>query len=188
LLSALVRTAARYDVAATPICSHATRHYVRTYLELDRGAGVATDAVEKLGAVHHCQHCLRREVEAGLISHPPRACPDCGEAIQTASPIWLGRTTEPAFADAVRAAVPDAAGTAERTRSLLETLAAELDQPTHYDQHRLCKRWGRSAGPMDEFLTALRTAGFAASRTHYGGTTFKTDATVTEVREATVSN
>ncbi|HKJ58139.1 MAG TPA: tRNA (guanine(26)-N(2))-dimethyltransferase, partial [Halobacteriales archaeon] len=51
--------------------------------------------------------------------------------------------------------------------------------------HRLCARWGRAAGPMDDFLDALREAGFAASRTHYGGTTFKTDAAVAEVREAT---
>ncbi len=185
LLSALVRTAARYDVAATPILSHATRHYVRTYLELKRGAGEATDAVERLGSVHHCQHCLRREVETGLIHHPPRSCPDCGEAIQTASPLWLGKTTESAFADSVHAAVTDTFDTAERSRSLLDTLAAELDRPTHYDQHRLCKRWDRSAGPMDEFLAELRTAGFAASRTHYGGTTFKTDASVAEIRDAT---
>ena len=185
LLSALVRTAARYDVAATPILSHATRHYVRTYLELERGAAIATDAIERLGSIHHCQHCLRREVESGLIPHPPRSCPACGEAIQTASPLWLGQTTEPAFADAVRAAVPDEFGTAEASRSLLQTLSAELDEPTHYDQHRLCKRWGRSAGPMDDFLASLRAVGFAASRTHYGGTTFKTDATVSQVREAT---
>jgi tRNA (guanine26-N2/guanine27-N2)-dimethyltransferase len=38
---------------------------------------------------------------------------------------------------------------------------------------------------MEEFLGALRAAGYAASRTHYGGTTFKTDADVTEIRAAT---
>ncbi|HKL27740.1 MAG TPA: tRNA (guanine(26)-N(2))-dimethyltransferase, partial [Natrialbaceae archaeon] len=56
---------------------------------------------------------------------------------------------------------------------------------THYDQHRLCKAWGRPANAMDEFLDDLRAAGFEASRAHYGGTTFKTDATVGEIREAT---
>src|SRR6056297_4157590 len=38
LLSALVRTAARYDLAATPVLSHATNHYARTYLRLESGA------------------------------------------------------------------------------------------------------------------------------------------------------
>jgi tRNA (guanine26-N2/guanine27-N2)-dimethyltransferase len=37
---------------------------------------------------------------------------------------------------------------------------------------------------MDEFLADLREAGFAASRAHYAGTAFKTDATVAEIREA----
>jgi tRNA (guanine26-N2/guanine27-N2)-dimethyltransferase len=34
---------------------------------------------------------------------------------------------------------------------------------------------------MDEFLERLRAAGFEASRTHYGGTTLKTDATPAEM-------
>jgi tRNA (guanine26-N2/guanine27-N2)-dimethyltransferase len=38
---------------------------------------------------------------------------------------------------------------------------------------------------MDDFLDALRAAGHAASRTHYGGTTFKTDADVAAIRQAT---
>ena len=37
---------------------------------------------------------------------------------------------------------------------------------------------------MDEFLEALRAAGHDASRTHYGGTTFKTDAGVAAIRAA----
>jgi tRNA (guanine26-N2/guanine27-N2)-dimethyltransferase len=36
---------------------------------------------------------------------------------------------------------------------------------------------------MDEFLAGLRAAGHEASRTHYGGTTLKTDATPGEMRE-----
>jgi len=185
LLSALVRTAARYDVAARPILSHATDHYVRTYLELDRGAGDADATLEQLGYVHHCQHCLRRSSERALLPSPPDRCPDCGEGIETAGPLWLTRTCEPGFARAVREAVSDALGTADGARDLLARLAAELDEPTHYDQHRLCKRWGRSAGPMDAFLASLREAGYAASRTHYGGTTFKTDADVVAIRTAT---
>ncbi|MFC7132236.1 MULTISPECIES: tRNA (guanine(26)-N(2))-dimethyltransferase [Salinibaculum] len=185
LLSALARTAARYDVAATPILTHATKHYVRTYLELDRGAKVANAAIDELGYIHHCEHCLRRETEDGLIAHPPEACPECGHHIQTAGPVWLGPTHDPAFVATVRESVTDEMGTADRAVDLLETLEAELPEPTHYDQHRLCKRWGRGASAMDEFLADLRAAGYEASRTHYGGTTFKTTASVTEMRAAT---
>jgi tRNA (guanine26-N2/guanine27-N2)-dimethyltransferase len=185
LLSAMVRTAARYDIAARPILSHATSHYVRTYLEFDHGAKVANDCIGELGYVHHCQQCLWRSHENGLIADPPEECPNCGQHLQTAGPIWLGRTCDPDFADAVGDHLTEDMGTAGKADALLSTLAGELDTPTHYDQHRLCKRWGRGAEAMDEFIEKLRAAGFGASTTHYGGTTFKTDADVVEIREAT---
>jgi len=185
LLSALVRTAARYDVAATPLVTHATNHYVRTYLELDRGASDANAAIDRLGYVHHCEHCLRRDTDPGLVADPPGECPACGHGVRTAGPVWLGPTHDNAFVAGVRGAVSDGMGTADRVRDLLTTLEAELAVPTHYDQHRLCKRWGRPARAMEGFLEDLRAAGHDASRTHYGGTTFKTTASVPEIRAAT---
>ena len=186
LLSALARTAARYDVGVEPILTHATRHYVRTYLELDTGGGVADDAVAELGYVHHCPECLYRESERGLIAHPPAGCPSCsGEQVLTAGPVWLGAIRDREFASSVAGELDGSMGAARAAEKLLATLEAELDAPTHYDQHRLCKRWSRTAGPMDDFLDNLRDAGFSASRTHYGGTTFKTDADVAAIREAT---
>lgn len=185
LLGALVRTAARYDIAATPLVTHATKHYVRTYLELDRGATAANQAVDRLGYIHHCEHCLSRETEDGLIANPPASCPACDHGIQTAGPVWLGPAHEASFVARVREAVTDEMGTAERARDLLTTIEGELHEPTHYDQHRLAKRWSRSASAMDDFLAQLREAGYEASRTHYGGTTFKTPASVADIREAT---
>ena len=185
LLSALARTGARYDVAVDPVLTHATKHYVRTYLELDRGARVADDAVDNLGYIHHCQHCQYRETEQGLIANPPDSCPNCEHHLQTAGPVWLAPICDDAFVETVEGAVTGELGTADDIADLLATLRAELDEPTHYDQHRLCKRWGRPATSMADFLGNLRDAGFEASRTHYGGTTFKTTADVTEIREAT---
>lgn len=185
LLSALVRTAARYDVAATPILTHASNHYVRTYLDLTHRATDANKAIEDLGHIYHCEDCLHREHERGLIANPPETCAECeGDRILTAGPVWLGPVHDPAFASDVLAAVSDDMGTAKRAKKLLSTVEKELDEPTHYDQHRLCKEWGVSAPGMDEFLDRLRDAGFPASRAHYGGTTFKTPATVEEIRVA----
>jgi tRNA (guanine26-N2/guanine27-N2)-dimethyltransferase len=185
LLSALIRTGARYDIAPRPLVTHATKHYVRTYLELDRGATVSNELLEELGYIHHCEHCLYRETETGFIADPPAWCPHCDHGIQTAGPVWLGRTCEESFVHAVGAAVEENLGTAEKLVDLLDTLAGELATATHYDQHRLCKRWGRPAPSMDTFLDQLREAGYRASRTHYGGTTLKTTASVAEIRDAT---
>jgi tRNA (guanine26-N2/guanine27-N2)-dimethyltransferase len=186
LLSALVRTAARYDTAARPICSHVSRHYARSYLELDGRATAADACLDDLGHVHGCEDCLARAPESGLIAHPPERCPACGsERVVTAGPLWLGAIRDREFVAAVRDRVTDDMGEAARARRLLCRLEAELDEPTHYDQHRLCKEWTRSAPAMEDFLAALRAAGFDASRAHYHGTAFKTDASVAEIRAAT---
>ncbi|MGM0372701.1 MAG: tRNA (guanine(26)-N(2))-dimethyltransferase [Halobacteriota archaeon] len=185
LLGALARTAARYDVGVTPILSHVSDHYVRTYLELSHRATDANAAIDELGFVHHCRNCGARETESGLVSHPPEACAYCGsDSVVTAGPLWLGPTHEDDFVGATVAALDESMGTATRAERLLDRLQGELATPTHYDQHGLYRRWNEPAIGMDEFLETLRAAGHAASRTHYGGTTFKTDATLAEIEAA----
>ncbi|RKD98393.1 tRNA (guanine(26)-N(2))-dimethyltransferase [Halopiger aswanensis] len=186
LVSALARSAARFDVGVQPLLTHATSHYVRTYLELEHKATSADAAVDELGYLYHCEDCLYREADPGLIADPIETCPHCeGDRILAAGPVWLGPVRDREFVVAVREEIPDAFGTAEKGRELCETLEAELDEPTHYDQHKLCRNWGLPANAMDEFLADLRAAGYEASRAHYGGTTFKTDASVGEIRAAT---
>ncbi len=187
LLSGLARTAARYDIAIRPVLTHATNHYVRTYLELDRGARNANAVVNGLGFIYHCMNCLHREHEAGLLADSPGECPNCGSDLTTAGPVWLDRICDSEFLPSVRANLDDEMGAADEARDLIDRLATELDQPTHFDQHRLCEQWGEPAPAMDAFLGALHDAGFEASRTHYGGTTFKTTASVAEAREATAT-
>ncbi|MFO7927989.1 tRNA (guanine(26)-N(2))-dimethyltransferase [Natronomonas sp.] len=184
LLSAFVRTAARYDVAATPVLSHVSSHYVRTYLRLDDGAQAADARIGDLGFIDHCQRCLWRESERTLIADPTTSCPNCGQSTWTAGPVWLGPARDAEFVEAVATNLPESFGTAQKASDLLATIAGELDVPTHYDQHRLYKRWGEPNIAMDDFLELLEAAGHAASRTHYGGTTFKTDAGVTEITDA----
>lgn len=182
LLSGLARSAARFDVGVQVLCTHATSHYVRTYLAVERRSAAADRAMAELGYVHHCPQCLHREAETGLVAHPPEQCPACGGThVLTAGPLWLGTIQRDDFLTAMAAAVSPDFDTADACEELLETLRSELDRPTHFDQHRLCKRWGVSAGPMDEFLERLSDAGYSTSRTHHGGTTFKTDATVSEI-------
>ena len=186
LLSALIRTAARYDVAAQPICSHVSRHYARTYLEVDHRATAADSLLEQLGFVHHCEDCLDRRHEFG--HHPqsvPETCPACGSnRLLTAGPLWLGPVADSEFVESVREQLSAEMGTASRADRLLSTVESEIETPTHYDQHRLCKQWGVPANAMDDFIAALQAAGYAASHAHYSGTAFKTEATVDEIREA----
>ena len=185
LLSALARTGARYDIAVNPLITHATNHYVRTYLELDRGARVADEVINSLGYVHHCRSCLHREAETGLIAHPPTECPNCAGDLVTAGPLWLEATSDREFLQTVEKSLSAEMDTLDRAEKLLGRLGDEIEVPTHYDQHELCEQWGEPAPAMDEFLQSLRDGGYPASRTHYGGTTFKTPASVREIEAAT---
>ncbi len=186
LVSALVRTAARHDIGVEPVLSHATRHYVRTYLMIDRGPGPADGARGQLGYLYHCDACLHRTVDSARFPDPPERCPTCDhDQLLTAGPLWLGALRDRTFVGRVREQLTPELTERTAADRLLKRLDAELDIPHHYDQHRLCKRWNRPAGPMDEFLAALEDADYRTSRTHYGGTTFKTDAPVTAIRELT---
>jgi len=183
LISALVRTAARYDKAARPIVSHVSRHYARTYLELESGAQAADACIDELGYVDNCEDCLWREPTHGLIADPVESCPVCGsDRVLTAGPLWLGPVADADFARAVRREVTDDMGEAKRARKLLGTVAREIDTPTHYDQHRLYKEWGEPAIGMDAFVDRLRAAGYEASRAHYRGTAVKSTASIPEIR------
>ena len=189
LLSALARSGARFDVGIEPILTHATSHYVRTYLELDHRATSADATIGELGYIYHCEDCRYREHDAGLIADPIERCPHCeGTRVLAAGPVWLGSVHDRGVVAAVREEIPDDFGTADTARDLCSTLERELETPTHYDQHKLCRTWGLPANAMDEFLADLREAGYRASRAQYGGTTFKTDASVGEIRAATKHN
>ncbi len=186
LISALCRAAAQYDLAIRPLLSHVEGHSVRTYLELAHGAGAADDAIDQLGTLWHCPECLYRETENGLLTPAQATCPQCaGTNLLTAGPLWLGVTHDPSFVEGAIAHLDGTMNTERSSRRMLAALAAELDEPTHYDQHVLCKRWNRAAGPIDAFLDAIREEGFEASRTHYGGTTFKTTADVRTIEQVT---
>jgi tRNA (guanine26-N2/guanine27-N2)-dimethyltransferase len=98
--------------------------------------------------------------------------------------VWLGPVADSEFTRSVIDHLTPEMGTAARAERLLSTVAEEIDTPTHYDQHRLCKQWGVPANSMDEFVGDLQEAGYDASKAHYSGTAFKADATLAEIREA----
>lgn len=186
LLSALARTATRYDIGIEPVLTHVEGHFARTYLRLHRGPDPADAAREHLGFLWHCPECLYRETERGPFGAERATCPACdSDQYLTAGPLWLGPTFVEDFVRETIEHVDAAMTTAARSRRRLDRLAGQLAVPTHYDQHRLCDRWDRPAGPMDGFLGAIRDAGYPASRTQYGGTTFKTTADVDAIRDVT---
>lgn len=187
LLAAIARTAARYDIGIEPVLSHVTRHYVRTYLNLHRRATDADASLEELGYLVHCDACLHRESVSGLAPALPSSCPRCEETARRIGPIWLGEYRDRSFINTVMEHIDADMGERTAIERLLDRIGEELDVAHHYDHHKLCDRLEVPAGPMDGVIEALEAEGYHASRTHFGGTTFKTDAPVETVHSVVES-
>ncbi|WP_456455694.1 hypothetical protein [Methanopyrus sp.] len=173
LISYIVRTCAKYDLAFEPHIAFLQRHHVRVIGEIQRGARRADRALKQLGHLLHCRECgytSEREFD--------RECPRCGSgSVVRLGPLWL-----PDFADRERAerGASDARELGfEEASELLETVAEEVGtNPWAYDIHRWASRLGLSRVPsLTSVLEGLREEGFNAVRPHYSKrAVVKTDA------------
>ncbi len=178
LLGLACRELARLDKAMEPMLTHATDHYVRTYLRVIRGAKNADECLEEMGYVEHCMACgsfaaMKEPSPAGICSH-------CGEKTVLAGPLWLGRIQE---AEVILRARSNLEGSS-RAEKLLKTCASEVDVPFYYDHHSICERLGITPGKIDNVVEHIRAQGWSASRTHFSGIGIKTDAPLWAVEEA----
>lgn len=180
LMGAVARTLAKHDKAMMPLLSYASAHYVRLLAAAKKDIKAADEHLENMGFISHCFNCGAREWRYGLAVHLPERCPVCGHATSLAGPLWLGRLHDKDFCGELLGEI-EKRGFKEALK-LIATCRDELDIPMHYDYHKLCKSLGITAMPTDELVSALKERGFRASRTHFSGISFKTDAVVEEIK------
>ncbi len=181
LLGAVARALAKYDKAALPLLSYASLHYVRLFVAVKKSIREADGTLNGIGFLSHCFKCGERNWRFGLAVHMEEKCPECGHITSLAGPLWLGKLHEKKFCDKLY-------NEAEKLKfsGVLNLVAAcrdELDIPMHYDIHKLCKSLGITAIPTQALILALREQGFKASRTHFSGISFKTDAGMEEINK-----
>jgi tRNA (guanine26-N2/guanine27-N2)-dimethyltransferase len=186
LMGKVVREQAKYDRAFKPLLCMATEHYVRLYMSVEKGVDNADRMLEDVGFIVHCRSCMYREPVRGLLPMLPRVCPSCGGKLIAGGPLWLGPIADKEFVDKVIGVFK--AGefkTKERAIKILDWVKEELEVPvpTHYDQHKLCKPLKATPTDMAILILALRDAGYKASRTHFSGIGFKTDAPIEIIKE-----
>ena len=184
LLGACARELAKHEKGMLPLLSHVTRHYVRTYLEILPGTRQADRTLKSMGFSIHCSRCGFRGPIYGLAVHIERECPACGGLTKIAGPLWLGPFREPKFCNEVisELEVPPL-NTKDKAKKIITFTRDELDIPMFYDQHVICKELGASATGIETLIEALRASGFEASRTHFSGTSFRTDAPVAIIKK-----
>ena len=185
LMGAVARTLARYDKAMVPLLSCARAHYVRLFVSVKKGIREADDCLKSMGFVSHCFGCGARIWKYGLAVHMEEKCRVCGQTASPAGPLWLGRLHDRSFCDEMIEEVKKREF--KEIGKLITSCRDELDIPLHYDYHKICRSLGITAMPTDELILTLRDKGYQASRTHFSGISFKTDAGMEEIRKIVIA-
>lgn len=177
LIGSIARAASKFDKGVRPLFSHSTRHYVRVYAEVLNGAGNADKTLKEIGFIAWCPVCRNLETKNGLAVFMNEECPFCQNKRKMAGPLWLGSFKDVDFCNEVIEELQVLPFHKKNEAIKLLTLCREeADIPFFYDQHILCEKLKISAPPIEPFLNDLRENGFIATRTHFSGTSFKTDA------------
>ena len=177
LIGTIIRELVKYDKSATPVLAHATEHYYRAYLLLDRGAKLANTCVRSMGFIAHCFSCGHRYVLLGLFPRLRSDCAFCGATLAVAGPLWLGTLYDQKFCRQVLENIENGVfGTKKPAAKIITLCLNELDTVTFFDYHKLLRELKCPPVPIETLVSGLRNAGYRASRTHFSGTSIKTDA------------
>ncbi|ADE36650.1 tRNA (guanine(10)-N(2))-dimethyltransferase [Methanohalophilus mahii] len=184
LLGSIARHLARHEKGMEVLLSHATRHYVRAYVGIKSGAKNADRTLKELGYVTHCGNCSYREWKKGYSVFMEQTCPECGNEMNSGGLLWLGKLHENIFCSKVMEEIEKRPlGKKKKACKIIQTCLDELDIPFFYDQHRLCKQLSVAAPRIEKTIEDLRDKGYEASRTHFSGMSFKTNAPISVIKQ-----
>ncbi len=178
LIGKIARSAAMQDYSTKPLLSFYQRHFVKTFVLLERGALAADECLKQnMGFISLCPKCLHA-VAAKL---PKAICEKCGERTEYAGPLWLGKTSDSGFAKSVAEEnqmrnLEDKAGITK----MLELLKQETEgdfPPWFFDLHAVAGHFDIPLNTSGESaISQLKSRGFEACRTHFSPTGIRTNA------------
>lgn len=170
LIKKVQEVAAQYEVALTPIFSHASNHYMRAYFQKSTGAGRTDSILEKQGFILYCWGCLWREPVKPLFGAPTN-CPKCGKLLDWAGPLWLGKLWDEQLTKRMLALAFKRKEISREARKLLETISqeAKISAVGFYDLHWLAKKhkW-KQVPKLADFLEKV-----GGTRTHFSENGFR---------------
>jgi len=170
--------AAKHDIGIQVVFSHSSEHYIRLYTQISYGAKKADESVKSLGYILHCFSCFHRETR-----HQPFGslqCPECGQKMDYAGPLWLGSIFDPGFIESMMKENKTVAfRNSARITKLLTLTKDEAQTPiTYYVLDKLSGKLGLPSPSIQSFIEMLRKSGFQAVQTHFNTRGVRTDAPV----------
>jgi len=180
LIAYLARSALRYDIAITPLFSHCTRHYFRTYLQIKKSRRDANRILNDISYIQHCFTCLNREFSK--LEELKLTC-ECGADLRSAGPLWTAGFADTEFCEGLRKQlIEENFRTMHESVKLVELIGEEqkVELP-YYNIHKIFKKIGTPAMSMNEIMERLSKKGFIATRTHFSALGIRTDARVSDI-------
>lgn len=188
LIGKIVREATKYDKAVEVKVSWAKEHYYRVHVRLKRSVALAGKIYEKVGYLFYCFDCGNR-VWVEMNGTSLERC-GCGGRFKMFGPVWLGELHDKDFVGRMMDKVGEMAvddRTKERLKNFLQSIYEEIDVPFAYTTHHIARMLKKSPPKVSDVVEELRRMGYRASRVHYSGVGFKTDADVETVKKVVLA-
>jgi tRNA (guanine26-N2/guanine27-N2)-dimethyltransferase len=183
LVGCVAATAAKQDIGIKVLLSHSTDHYIRAYAEIAYGAKKADDSVKNLGYIWHCFNCLHRETAKTAFSLVE--CPECGDRMDYAGPLWLGNIQDESFCELLRKENTRVAfRNSVRIDALLSLAGYESEAPAlHYVVDEFSSKLQLPEPSLLSIIKMLLERGFEAGPTHFNSRGFRTNASASEIQD-----
>lgn len=178
-------TLAKYKKYIDVKLSHSTEHYMRLYIEVLKGSKATDESLENMGYVSHCKNCLYRETNKGMAVSLNDTCPECGEKLIHAGPMWLGPIQNKEFiTEMIEELDSKTLNTKDKILKLLNSCLEEAyAETTFYDIHTLCRVLKISAPKFDLIIEKINEKGYNVVKTHYSPLGIKTNMPISEIKE-----
>jgi len=187
VLGAIARVAATFEAGIKPLASHATRHYIRVYVEVVKRPSAADSSIENIGFIKYCPKCEWRSFVRGIATFLEPSCENCGSKTVMGGPLWIGSFSDLKFLELALKVVVDL-NASRRDLKLVSTLLEEsFESPVYYQLDELAGKYKTSSPPVKKIVKTLRGMGYKASRTHLDPKGIRTNAPYHVLRELVVS-
>lgn len=176
LVLGLVNTvAARLDTEITPIFVETNMHYYRVYVRTLNKA----DTKNRIGYIMHCRMCGHRQSVSEKLSE----CPQCGSKVEHAGPLWIDHLFEKRFVESMAESIPNLQVDKKCEKAISKCILESEMPPCYYTLDEIAEMRRSSPIPLANVLDRLQKEGFSSSPTSFNPTGFRTDATISKIKE-----
>jgi tRNA (guanine26-N2/guanine27-N2)-dimethyltransferase len=173
-----IEIGAQYDLALEPLFGYFLGSCFRLFLQADIGAKRTHAVLREIGFILHCKSCLYRET-AYYTADLDSTCPKCGSTLMRIGPLFLGKIWNEELCKEMFV------NARENVKAILGTIFEEckIEAITYYTTNSLSKLLKKPEPKLEKILLAIRSKGFACSKTHFSAKGLRTTMGLDGIKE-----